>query len=174
MRNCVFGIWEMPTMLTFFVSKTQMLLYFKSPQDQMDAVTQNKDIAFLILPIPAISASGTDPLRADSSMFLLALLWPCSRHWEGLLGHWRLLTSLALSSLAVGSSQMICSLWDGSVFISASAWRDCLREKPQVPYMLVSQKTSIPEGNVLITTSTAAPKWPHYCKLCLGKGKTSV
>lgn len=64
----------MPTMLTFFLSRTQMLLYFKSPKDQTDAVAQNKDIAFLILPIPAISASGTDPLRADSSMFLVVLL----------------------------------------------------------------------------------------------------
>lgn len=149
------------TMLTLYVSRTQMLLYFKSPKDQMAAVSLSKDIAFLILPIPAISASGTDPLRADSSTFLLVLLWPCSRYWEGLLGHWRLLTSLALSSLAVGSSHMICSLWDGSVFISASAWRDCLREKPQKPHRLILQ-TSILEGNVLMITSTAAPQWPHY------------
>ncbi|KAL2307647.1 hypothetical protein Nmel_000620 [Mimus melanotis] len=53
---------------------------------------------------------------------------------------------------------MICSLWDGSVFVSASAWRDCLREKPQIPYRLILQKTSILEGNVLMITSTAAPK----------------
>lgn len=40
----------------------------------MDAVAKKEDIVFLILPIPAISASATDPLKADSSMFLLALL----------------------------------------------------------------------------------------------------
>lgn len=59
---------------SFFVGRTEILLYFRSPKDQMDAVAQNKDIAFVILPIPAISASGTDPLRADSSTFLLVLL----------------------------------------------------------------------------------------------------
>lgn len=40
---------------------------------------------------------------------------------EGLPGHWKLSASLALSSLAVGSSQTICSLWDGSVFKSRAA-----------------------------------------------------
>lgn len=39
----------------------------------MDAITKNKDIVFLILPISAISASAKDPLKADSSTFLLAL-----------------------------------------------------------------------------------------------------
>lgn len=54
----------------FFKRRIQTLLYFKSPKDQMDAVAKNKDIVFLILPIPAISASAKDPLKADSSMFL--------------------------------------------------------------------------------------------------------
>lgn len=66
----------MPTMLTFFFFGGEFKHYciIKSPKDQMDAVAKNKDIVFLILPIPAISAPGKDPLKADSSMFLLTLL----------------------------------------------------------------------------------------------------
>lgn len=44
-----------------------------------------------------------------------------SEYCEGLPGHCKLSASLALSSLAVGSSQTICSLWDGSVFMSRAA-----------------------------------------------------
>ena len=44
-----------------------------------------------------------------------------SKCCEGLPGHCKLSASLALSSLAVGSSQTICSFWDGSVFTSIAA-----------------------------------------------------
>ncbi len=50
-----------------------------------------------------------------------------SECWEGLPGHCKLSASLALSSLAVGSSQTICSLWDGSVLMSITASLETLK-----------------------------------------------
>lgn len=76
-------------------------------------------VAFKVLPISTSSESVIESLKwLPSSASAGGGATAVSQRCDGLPGHCRLSANLALSCLAVGSSQTICSFWDGSVFMS--------------------------------------------------------